>query len=130
MAHYRSRGRLHMADRRDQAVEHAVREWARLTETNPIYEVALISDGSGWAQDAGLSFRGGARDGDPEEPDRARAHHEKVLDRRREPRPSVQNAGERVENGSQGEVLDVTPAGEVLVEFDVPQAERPQLESA
>jgi conjugative relaxase-like TrwC/TraI family protein len=46
MAHYRSRGRLHMADTRDQAVEQAVREWAKLTETHPIEEVALISDAS------------------------------------------------------------------------------------
>ena len=35
MAHYHSRGQLHMADTRDQAVEHAVQNWAKLTETPP-----------------------------------------------------------------------------------------------
>jgi conjugative relaxase-like TrwC/TraI family protein len=46
MAHYQSIGRLHMSDTRDEAVEHAVKEWAKLTETHPIDEVALISDAS------------------------------------------------------------------------------------
>ena len=31
MAHYHAHGRLHMADTRDEAVEHAVENWARLT---------------------------------------------------------------------------------------------------
>ena len=31
---------------------------------------------------------------------------------------------ERIENGSRGEVLDVTPAGEVLIEFDVTGRQR------
>ncbi len=35
-----------MADTRDQAVEQAVQDWAKLTETHPISEVALISDAS------------------------------------------------------------------------------------
>ncbi len=46
MAHYLRRGWLHMTDTRDQAVEHAVQDWATLTETIPISEVALISDAS------------------------------------------------------------------------------------
>ncbi len=46
MAHYHARGQLHMADTRDDAVEHAVQDWAKLTETHPIEEVALISDAS------------------------------------------------------------------------------------
>ncbi len=33
MAHYHARGQLHMADTRDEAVEHAVQAWAELTET-------------------------------------------------------------------------------------------------
>jgi hypothetical protein len=31
---------------------------------------------------------------------------------------------ERIENGSQGEVLHVTPAGEALIEFDVTGRQR------
>jgi ATP-dependent exoDNAse (exonuclease V) alpha subunit len=46
MAHYYAQGRLHMADTRDEAVEQAVQNWAALTETHTIGEVALISDAS------------------------------------------------------------------------------------
>src|ERR1035441_7791537 len=46
MAHYQACGQLHMADTRDQAVEHAVQAWAKLTETLDPSEVALISDAS------------------------------------------------------------------------------------
>jgi hypothetical protein len=35
-----------MTDTRDEAVERAVENWARLTETHSISEVALISDAS------------------------------------------------------------------------------------
>ena len=44
MAHYASRGRLHLSDTRDQAVEHAVQTWATLTEERDIRKVALIAD--------------------------------------------------------------------------------------
>jgi conjugative relaxase-like TrwC/TraI family protein len=46
MAHYHSRGRLHLADTRDQAAESAVQAWAQLTEHHPIRDVALIADAS------------------------------------------------------------------------------------
>ena len=46
MAHYHSRGQLHMADTRDEAVEQAAQNWAALTETLDPSEVALISDAS------------------------------------------------------------------------------------
>jgi conjugative relaxase-like TrwC/TraI family protein len=46
MAHYKARGRLHLADTRDQAAESAVQAWAQLTEHHPIREVALIADAS------------------------------------------------------------------------------------
>ncbi len=36
MAHYHSRGQLFLSDTRDQAVEHAVENWARLTLEHPI----------------------------------------------------------------------------------------------
>jgi ATP-dependent exoDNAse (exonuclease V) alpha subunit len=44
MAHYASRGRLHLSDTRDQAAEHAVQTWAALTDGRDIREVALIAD--------------------------------------------------------------------------------------
>jgi ATP-dependent exoDNAse (exonuclease V) alpha subunit len=40
MAHYLRRGQLHMTDTRDQAVERAVGDWARLTKESPIEQVA------------------------------------------------------------------------------------------
>jgi ATP-dependent exoDNAse (exonuclease V) alpha subunit len=46
MAHYHSRGQLHLADTRDQALEQAVRQWASLTERLDPREVALTSDAS------------------------------------------------------------------------------------
>jgi conjugative relaxase-like TrwC/TraI family protein len=124
MAHYHSRGRLHMADTRDEAVEHAVREWARLTETHPMAEVALISDASN-KEIARMN---------------ARAQHYRAergeLGELEVPVPGVhygvrqgdritlidqhhQPGKDRIENGSRGEVIDITQAGEVRVEFDV-----------
>jgi ATP-dependent exoDNAse (exonuclease V) alpha subunit len=129
MAHYHSRGQLHMADTRDEAVEHAVQSWAKLTETHPIGEVALISDASnqeihrlnaraqhyraerGELGELEVEVPGvhyGIRQGDRIA--MIEQHHE----------PGV----ERIENGSQGEVLHVTPAGEALIEFDVTGRQR------
>jgi conjugative relaxase-like TrwC/TraI family protein len=123
MAHYLARGRLHMADTRDQAIERAVQNWAALTKTHPISEVALVSDASN-QEIARLN---------------ARAQHYRAergeLGTREAPIPGVHYAvreGDRVamiaqhheqgkarvENGSHGQVLDVTPAGEVMIEFD------------
>jgi conjugative relaxase-like TrwC/TraI family protein len=124
MAHYYSEGRLHMADTRDEAVERAVQSWARLTETHPIGEVALISDASNKeihrlnaraqhyrsergelgeleVQVPGVHY--GVREGD----------RVAMIDQHHEP------GVERIENGARGEVLGVSQAGEVLIEFDV-----------
>ncbi len=46
MAHYASRGQLHLSDTRGQAAEQAVQTWATLTEGRDIREVALIADAS------------------------------------------------------------------------------------
>jgi hypothetical protein len=46
MAHYQARGRLHLADTRDQAAENAVQTWAQLTEHHDVRQVALIADAS------------------------------------------------------------------------------------
>jgi ATP-dependent exoDNAse (exonuclease V) alpha subunit len=46
MAHYQSRGQLHLADTREQALEQAVQQWAELTEQQDVRDVALISDAS------------------------------------------------------------------------------------
>jgi conjugative relaxase-like TrwC/TraI family protein len=129
MAHYHARGQLHMADTRDEAVEQAVQSWARLTENHPIGEVALISDASNQeinrlnaraqhyrAQRGELgeleaevpSVHYGIRQGDRVA--MIEQHHEL--------------GAERIENGSQGEVLQVTPAGEALIEFDITGRQR------
>ena len=123
MAHYLRRGQLHMTDTRDQAVEHAVQDWARLTKESPIDQVALISDASNLeidrlnaraqhhraergelgdieAQIPGVHY--GVRAGD----------RVAMIDQHR------QRGVERVENGARGEVIDINEAGEVLIQFD------------
>jgi conjugative relaxase-like TrwC/TraI family protein len=124
MAHYVARGRLHISQTRDQALEHAAWEWAKLTEIHPVAEVALISDASNKeihrlnaraqhhrsergelggveVQLPGVHY--GVRSGD----------RVALIDQHRE------RGQERVENGSRGWVLNVSRSGEVLVEFDV-----------
>ena len=112
-----------MADTRDQAVEHAVQDWATLTETIPIGEVALISDASnleinrlnaraqhyraerGELGDIEVQVPGvhyGIRAGD----------RVAMIDQHHQP------GAERVENGARGEVIDINDTGEVLVQFD------------
>jgi len=124
MAHYHSRGQLFMSDTRDQTVERAVENWARLTTEYPIKEVALISDASnveidrlnaraqhhrlerGELGDAEAQIPGthyGVRQGD----------RVTLIDQHQEPGRA------RIENGSQGDVLDITPAGDVQIRFDV-----------
>lgn len=124
LAHYLENGSLHVSDSRDQALEQAVRDWARLTEKHPINEVALISDASN-KEIARLNaraqhYRGergelgelevevpgmhyGLRSGDRVA--MVGQHHER--------------GEQRIENGSMGVVLGVSDAGEVLIEFDV-----------
>ena len=123
MAHYLRRGRLHMSDPRDEAVERAVQGWAKLTETIPIGEVALISDASnveinrlnaraqhyraerGELGDIAVQVPGvhyGVRAGD----------RVAMIDQHHQP------GSERVENGARGEVIDINETGEVLIQFD------------
>jgi conjugative relaxase-like TrwC/TraI family protein len=124
MAYYLARGRLHLADTRDEAVEDAVQSWAKLTENHAISEVALISDASnqeigrlnaraqhvraqrGELGELEVSLPGthyGVRQGD--RVTMIDQHYERGI--------------QRIENGSRGEVLDVTSDGRVLIEFDV-----------
>ncbi len=123
MAHYRARGRVHMANTRAESVEGAVAAWATLTETVPISEVALISDASN-KEIARLNARAqhyraergelglwevevpgvpyGIRKGD----------RVAMIGQHRTP------GEERVENGSLGEVVEINESGAVLIEFD------------
>jgi conjugative relaxase-like TrwC/TraI family protein len=129
MAHYHSRGQLHMTDTRDEAVEHAVQAWAKLTENHPISEVALISDASNQeihrlnarAQHY-RAQRGELGELEVEVPG---VHYgirqgDRVAMIEQHYEPGV----ERIENGSQGEVLNITPAGEALIEFGVTGRQR------
>jgi conjugative relaxase-like TrwC/TraI family protein len=129
MAHYHARGQLHMTDTRDDAVEHAVQDWAKLTETHPIEEVALISDASNQeihrlnaraqhlraqrqelgdleVQVPGVHY--GVRQGD----------RVVMIEQHRK------HGQERIENGSRGEILNITPNGNVLIEFDITGRQR------
>ena len=129
MAHYHARGQLHMSDTRDDAVEQAAQSWATLTETHDPSEVALISDASNQeinrlnaraqhfrAQRGELGelevpvpgVHYGIRQGD----------RVALIDQHHEP------GVERIENGSRGEILNISQAGEVLIEFDVTGRQR------
>jgi conjugative relaxase-like TrwC/TraI family protein len=124
MAHYLAEGRLHFSDSRDEAVEHAVQNWAKLTEAHPIEQVALISDASnkeihrlnaraqhhraerdelGEVEALVPGVHYGLREGD----------RVALIEQHREPgRP-------RIENGERGEVLAIDRGGQVLIEFDL-----------
>jgi conjugative relaxase-like TrwC/TraI family protein len=129
IAHYLANGRLHIADTRGEAIEHAVENWATLTQTHAIEEVLLISDASnkeiarlnaraqhyraerGELGDLEIDVPGvhyGIRRGDRVA--MIGQHHE----------PGEQ----RVENGSLGEILEIKPSGEVLIDFDVTGQQR------
>ena len=124
LAHYLAVGRLHVSDSRDQALERAVGDWARLTERHPLREVVLISDASN-KEIARLNARAQhyrAQRGElgELEVDVPGTHYGlragdrvAMVDQHREP------GQPRIENGSQGVVLDVSPAGQALIEFDV-----------
>jgi conjugative relaxase-like TrwC/TraI family protein len=124
LAHYAARGRLHVANTRNEALEAAVQSWANLTEAYSVGEVALLSDASN-KEIARLN---------------ARAQHYRAargeLGETEVPLPGVHyglRAGDRiamidqhyapgeqrVENGSQGEVLEVSADARVLIEFEV-----------
>ena len=124
LAHYAARGRLHIADTRGEALEAAVRSWAKLIEAYSVNDVALLSDASnkeiarlnaraqhyraergelGEIEVALLGVHYGLRAGD----------RVAMIDQHYAP------GEQRVENGSQGEVVDVSGAGSVLVEFDL-----------
>jgi conjugative relaxase-like TrwC/TraI family protein len=123
MAHYLRRGRLHMADTRDQAVERAVQAWASLTGELPIEQVALISDASN-LEIARLNARAQHYRAERGELGDIEVHVPGVhygvragdrvamIDQHRQP------GAQRVENGARGEVLDITPEGDVLIQFD------------
>jgi conjugative relaxase-like TrwC/TraI family protein/excisionase family DNA binding protein len=124
MAHYLAKHRLHMAATRDQAVEQAVHDWAKLTEAHPINEIALISDASNKEIDRlnaraqhYRAQRGELGDLEAEIPG---IHYGiRKGDRIALIEPHHERGKQRIENGSRGEVLDITPAGEALIEFDL-----------
>ena len=129
MAHYQARGQLHMEDTRDEAVEQAAQNWAALTETLDPSEVALISDASNQEINRlnarAQHFRAERGElGDLEVPVPGvhygvrRGDRVALIDQHYEP------GAERIENGSGGEVLSISDAGEVLVEFDVTGRQR------
>jgi conjugative relaxase-like TrwC/TraI family protein len=129
MAHYLRRGQLHMADTRDEAVEHAAQNWAALTETLDPSEVALISDASnqeiGRLNARAQHFRAQRGElGDLEVPIPGvhygirQGDRVALISQHREP------GVERIENGSRGEILHINENGKVLIEFDVTGRQR------
>jgi conjugative relaxase-like TrwC/TraI family protein len=129
LAHYAARGRLHIGETRSESLEAAVRSWVQLTESYPINDVALLSDASnkeiarlnaraqhyraerGELGNTEVSLPGvhyGVRVGD----------RISMIDQHYAP------GEQRVENGSQGEVVEVTAEGGVSIRFDVTGQQR------
>ncbi len=126
MAHYLRQGRLHMADTRDEAVEHAVEGWAMLTKDLPIEEVALISDASNVEINRlnarAQQCRAERRElGDIEAPIPGVHYGIRAGDRVAMIDQHHQPGTERIENGARGHVIDVNEKGEVLIQFDATQ---------
>jgi len=123
MAYYQSQGQLHMSDTRDEAVERAAQAWAKLTETYEPSEVALISDASN-QEIARLNaraqhFRAERGElGDLEIPIPGVHYGIRQGDRIALIDQHHERGAERIENGSRGEVLHITPDGAALIEFD------------
>jgi conjugative relaxase-like TrwC/TraI family protein len=122
LAHYKAQGRLHISEDRDQAIERASRDWARLTDTTPVEQVVLISDASnleinrlnaraqhhrlqrGELGDVEIEIPGvhyGLRAGD----------HVALIDQHHSPDQP------RVENGARGRVQDVSESGRAIIAF-------------
>jgi conjugative relaxase-like TrwC/TraI family protein len=123
MAHYLARGRLHMSDTRDDAVERAASAWATLTKTLPIEEVALISDASNVEinrLNARAQHHRAARGelGDLEAKVPGVHYGLRAGDRIAMIEPHHKPGTARIENGTRGEVLDINEAGDALVQFD------------
>jgi ATP-dependent exoDNAse (exonuclease V) alpha subunit len=112
-----------MSEDRDQAVEQAVHDWAKLTETLPIEQVALISDASN-VEIARLNARAQQHRSQRGELGDLEIHVPGVhygiragdriamIDQHHQP------GAERIENGAKGQVLDITDEGDVLIQFD------------
>jgi ATP-dependent exoDNAse (exonuclease V) alpha subunit len=124
MAHYKSRSQLFLTDTREQAGEAAVKRWAELTKTREIREVALITDASNVEVDR-LNARAQhlrAERGELGQVEVPLPHKHYGLregDRivftaqHREP------GQPRVENGSRGQVTDISHDRGVTVALDI-----------
>jgi conjugative relaxase-like TrwC/TraI family protein len=123
MAHYQARGRLHLADTRDQAAEKAVQTWAQLTEHHDIRQVALIADASNKEIDR-LNARAQhlrAQRGElgPNELPLTSVHyglrqgdHIAFIAQHRPPGQA------RIENGTRGEITDISPDRTITLTVD------------
>lgn len=113
-----------MADTREQALEQAVKHWARITEQEPVEQVALISDASNREIDR-LNARAQhhrLQRGElgPVEADIPGVHYGvRAGDRVALTDQHHQPGQPRFENGERGDVLDVNGMGEVTVVFDI-----------
>lgn len=124
MAHYHSRGQLHIQDTRDQAVEQAAQAWAALIRTHDPSEVALISDASNQEihrlNARAQHFRAQRGElGDLEIPIPGVHYGVRQGDRVALVEQHHQPEAERFENGERGTVLEISQTGQALVEFDI-----------
>jgi len=124
MAHYASRGALHLTDTRDQAAENAVQAWARLAREHPnIRDVALIADASNQeidrlnARAQHLRLQHGELG--PHETPLPHVHYGirqgDLIAFTRQHRPP---RAPRIENGTRGEITALHPSGAATITLD------------
>jgi conjugative relaxase-like TrwC/TraI family protein len=123
MAYYRERGKLHLADTRDEAAEAAVQKWAELTEMLDSAQVALIADGSNREIDrlnARAQYLRSERGELGEREVWLGSVHYGLYERDRVAfiRQYHADRQPRVENGSRGEVICVDESGAVTIKLD------------
>jgi ATP-dependent exoDNAse (exonuclease V) alpha subunit len=122
MAH-QARGRLHLADTRDEAAENAVQTWAQLTEHHDTRQVAPIADASNKEIDRlnarAQYFRAQRGELGPDELPLSSVHyglrqgdHVAFIAQHRPPGQA------RVENGTRGEITDISRDRTVALALD------------
>lgn len=124
MAHYHAQGRLNIADDRDQAIERATQTWARLARTHGPAQILLLSDASNQeinrinARAQHLLGQQGKL-GERELPIPGLHYGIRQGDRIALTAQHRQDGLSRIENGSRGHVVEITPQGEAILEFDI-----------
>lgn len=129
MAHYHARGRLHILKDRDQALERAAQTWSALARTHDTSQLLLISDATNKEIDrlnarAQHLLRQQGKLGEQQLAIPGVHYAISPGDRVALIRQHHQPGEQRIENGSRGQVIEITTDGAAIIQFDVTGATR------